>query len=220
MSREPLRLALVTAPAQLPVSLNEAKDWIDIADSETAFDARIQGLIVNATDEAEKFLGRALITQTWRLNRDNWPSVFSRKNEPWWDGVRQGAISELRSPARELELPRPPLQSVTSVTTYNDSDTATVFATSNYFVDSDSEPGRIVLRNTAAVPVIDRVANGLEVVFVAGYGDDPGDVPEPIRQGILMTVAWAYTNRGDCEEGSTNSGARGRWQNYRMMRIG
>lgn len=217
--REPLRLELVTPPAQLPVGLNEAKKQLGLTDDFTDDDALIAGEIEDATAEAERYLGRALITQTWRLYRDAWPQDLRSDAMPYWEGWREGPQTSLRASAGGLELPKPPLQSVTHVKTYDDSDAATTFASSNYFVDTASEPARIVLRTSANVPVIERVANGLEVQFVVGYGDNQGDVPEPIRQGILMTVAWLYTNRGDCEVASKNSGAIGRWRKYRVLRL-
>ncbi len=215
--REPLRLRLVSAPAQLPVSLNEIKRQLGIDDGFTDDDALLQGFLEAAVAEAERFLRRALITQTWRLHRDAWPSAHG--GHSWWDGVREGPISLLERSADELELPKAPLQSVIHVKTYDDADTATTFSSGSYFVDTASEPGRIKLRVGVAVPVVTRTANGLEVEFVAGYGDNPSDVPEPVRQGILMTAAWLYANRGDCGEAAGNSGARALWQRFRVVEL-
>jgi uncharacterized phiE125 gp8 family phage protein len=40
-----------------------------------------------------------------------------------------------------------------------------------------------------------RGGGSLRVEYVAGYGDDPSDVPEPLRDAILLYVAWSYENR-------------------------
>ena len=40
-----------------------------------------------------------------------------------------------------------------------------------------------------------RAADGVSIVFTAGYGD-AGDVPQPIKSAILQTVSWLYEHRG------------------------
>ena len=71
------------------------------------------------------------------------------------------------------------------------------------------------------MPAITRAANGLEIQFVAGYGDDPHDVPEPIRLGLLQLVAGLNENRGDCPMGElvTASGAGDLWRPFRILQV-
>ena len=219
MNAEPLRITTTSEPARLPVSLNEAKAQANLGDDFVADDALVMGYLNTAVEACERFTGRVLITTTFTWFLDDWPS--DRRAEPWWDGVREMAISELRKSARWLELPRPPLQSVGFVKSYDDSDVATTFATTSYFVDAVTEPGRIVLRSGAAPPSVTRVANGLEVQFDAGYGDNPADVPEQLRQGIMALATYLYENRGECPvaEAVAKSGAAGQWTPYRLMRF-
>lgn len=218
---EPLRLTLVTAPAVYPVSLNEAKAHVRVEDDQVIEDATVTAQIATAAEACERFTGRALISQTWTLHRDEWPTAWQAGPGTNWDGVREGAISDLSSAARALELPKPPLQQVIHVKTYDDQDNAVVLPATSYFVDAASEPGRIVLRNGAAVPAITRTANGLEIQFVAGYGDDPHDVPEQLRLGMLHLIAGLNENRGDSPIGAviTQSGAANLWRPYRVLRI-
>ncbi len=184
-----MSLTTVTRPTGLPVSLAMVKDQLRLNDDDTAEDALLMGLVRAATNTAEAYLGRALITRTLRLSLDKSPGTGF---EPGFRiGVRLGPLE------RALELPRPPLIAVLSIVTHDDADTATTFAASNYMVDTSREPGRVVLRNGAAWPAgADRVANAIEVTYTAGYGDHIGDVPEPIRQAILMLVAQLYEHRG------------------------
>ncbi len=180
-------LTLVTPPAAEPVSLAEAKAQMRVDTSDD--DTLISSLIVAARQAAEEHTRRALVNQTWRLSLDRFPA----RPLNWWDGVRQGA--NVPGTAAAIELPRPPLQSVTSLTTYDDADTASVMAAAGYFVDSDGEPGRVVLRAGNTWPTVERVAGGVEVLFVAGYGASAADVPQAIRQGILLLAAHLYENR-------------------------
>ena len=97
---------------------------------------------------------------------------------------------------------------------------ATTWDAGNYFVDSAREPGRLVARRGRSLPLPTRAANGIEIRFLAGYGDDPADVPEALRQGLLMLAAHLYEHRGeDPERAVQASGAFGLWRPYRVLRL-
>jgi uncharacterized phiE125 gp8 family phage protein len=89
------------------------------------------------------------------------------------------------------------LVSVTHVKSYDDSDTATTFDSAKYFVDTANTPPRIVLRDGQSWPTGLRAANGLEIQYVAGYGSNDTDVPEPLRLAIMQIITANYENRGD-----------------------
>lgn len=185
-------LTLVTAPALEPVTLQEAKNHarIDTADD----DALLNDLIAAARLNAEEYLRRSLVTQSWRLTLD----PCSGGNEPWWDGVREGASSSLFGGLPDaVSLPKGPVQTVTSVTTTGSTGTSSTFASTNYYLDTAG--GRLVLYPTAAWPSDLRSAACCAILFAAGYGDKASDVPQPIRTAILMHVARMYDERLVCE---------------------
>ena len=95
-----------------------------------------------------------------------------------------------------------PIQSVTSVSTFDDADNETTMASSRYYVDNVREPSRIVLRQGETFPTALRVANAIKVVFVAGYANAYA-VPEPIRMGMLQHIAFLYEHRGDMYEAAS-----------------
>ncbi|MFQ5783606.1 MAG: head-tail connector protein [Alphaproteobacteria bacterium] len=205
-------LTRIAPPAAEPVTLAETKSHLRIDDD--ADDALITDLIVAGRQAAEEHLRRALVTQSWRLTLDRFPG----RRFAWWDGVRQGtAVVE---PAGGIELPRPPLASVTSVTVYDDADTALVVPAADYFTDTDREPGRIVPRAGKTWPTVARVANGVEIVFVAGYGA-ASDVPEAIRQGILALVAHYYEHREAADPAGSAAGlppgVAALWRPFRVL---
>lgn len=181
-------LVRTTEPASEPVSLSEAKAHLRVGVSDD--DSLISGLIVAARNAAETYTRRSLITQGWTL----WLDQFPASDLDWWDGMREGASAI--TVRRHIMLPRSPLQSVVSVTTYDDADTGTVMAASQYFVDTAAVPGRLALRNNAVWPVPGRAANGIKIVFTAGYGL-ASDVPAALRQGMLAHIAMLYQHRGD-----------------------
>lgn len=216
---EPLRLQVTEAPAVLPVTLGEAKAQLNIDADSSADDALLVAMIEAATAEAERFTGRALITQTLTLWRDAWPRRVT--DEPPWEGLREGPARDPAAPRRALVLPRPPLQAVVAISTFDEADVETTYEASNYLIDAASAPGRIVLRGFAAPPRPGRAANGIKIVYSAGYGPGFADVPAPLRHGILRSVAQLYGERGDCtaEVAARSAGARQLWQPYRVAAL-
>ena len=213
--REPLRLTLTTAPAGPPVGLDAVKAALRLDDDRTTEDALVMGLVRTAGDSCEVFTGRALVTQTWTLARDAWPGAPAEEilHEGWRVGIAAPAQ------ARFLTLPKPPLQAVVHVKTFDENDAETTWPAANYFVDTASLPGRLVARSGQVFPTPTRAANGIEVQFTAGYGADPTDVPEALRQGLLQMVAFLFENRGDAapERALHDSGAAALWQAYRIL---
>ena len=186
-------LTLVTTPSAEPVTLAEVKNWIKQDGNDD--DALITALIGAARESAERYLRRALITQTWRLTLDLEQNNYARDLP---GGVYDMPITVLYGGLPDvIELPLPPLQSVTSVTTYDLDNTGTVYDASNYFVDTAGS--RIVLKQDAVWPGTLRSLAACEVVFKAGYGDDATLVPQGIKTAILMHLQKMYDERIVCD---------------------
>lgn len=165
---------IVTPPASEPVTLSEAKAQLSVTSS--AHDTRITSLITMARRQVERYLKRALITQTWKVYYNCFHAV--------------------------MELPYPPLQSVTHVKYYDDSGTLQTLSSDLYWEDLASEPGKIVRKYDAVYPeLLAGRPNAVEIQYVAGYGD-ADDVPEEIRHAILMLVTDYFDNRGEVVVGS------------------
>ena len=159
-------LKLLTAPTAEPVDLAAAKQHMSVEISDD--DTMITNFITAARLWCEHFTRRAFVTQTWTLKLDKFPTEF--------------------------RVLLPPLQSVTSIQ-YIDVDGATqTLATSEYTVDSDSEPGRIVEAFEKAWPSTRDVINAVTLTFVAGYGN-ASTVPEEVKLAIKMLVGHWYENR-------------------------
>jgi hypothetical protein len=186
-------LTLVTGPAKEPLSLAEVKAWAKIDASDE--DALLVSVIAAARASAEQYLGRSLITQTWKLTLDLAQNGLARG---LGEGVYDLPISALYGDfPRTFYLPKGPVQSVTSVTTYDTSNTGTVFDASNYFVDTAGD--RIVLNDSASWPSSLRAVAACEIVYVAGYGDEASSVPQPIRTALLQHAQKMYDDRIQCD---------------------
>jgi len=180
-------LTVITEPTQEPLSLQEVKDYLRVEDSTD--ERTIRPLIETARRFCEEHTGRVLVQTTFKQFLDSISDHL-----PLQEGISTGA--DLNYYRNYITLAKSPVISITHVKTFNDSDTATTFASSKYYVDSAREPGRIVLRNGESFPLSLRVANAIEVEFVAGY-TTISQIPEPLKVGMLQHIAFMYEQRGD-----------------------
>ena len=184
-------LQVTTAPTVEPLNLQEVKEYLRVEDST---DERVlRPYIESVRRIAEEHMGRALMSQTLTLFID----AFDELEDPLWEGMRTAPY--LNFYKNYISLPRSPVTSVTSVSTFNDSDTESTMASTRYYVDNVREPARIVLRQGETFPTALRVANAIKVVYVAGYTSAYA-IPEPIKMGMLQHIAYMYEHRGDMYE--------------------
>src|SRR5262245_58465763 len=173
-----MALTLVTAPAVTPLTLAEVKKHLRVSSSDQ--DDLITIYLKAATDYLDGehgFLGRALVTQTWRLTIDEFPTA-------------------------EIKLPLPPLQSVTSIKYDDTAGVEQTVSSADYYVDTASEPGWVVpLANVSWPSTLDAI-NAVRITYVAGYTTGGGDVPFNIKAGLMCMIAELFERR---EEMSTES---------------
>ena len=162
-------LERTVAPAAPVVTLAEAKLHLRV--EHDAEDTLIERIVAAATERAEEIQLRAFVTQTFRLGLSRFPS------------------------GRIIRLPRPPLQSVTSIT-YTDANGAEqTLPASDYRVDTAAVPGRVILNRSAAWPSIADEPDAVKVTYVAGYGATGPSVPEEQRAAVLLFVGHLYESR-------------------------
>lgn len=164
-----LNLVVVTPPTEEPVTVAQVKAQTRV--EHTADDALIAVYLAAARELCEEMARRAFVTQTLRLTLDDWPC------------------------SRIVQLPRPPLISVTSIV-YTDDDgvTATLPAT-DYVVDTDSEPGRVALKSVASWPSVNlREAGAVKITYQAGYGA-AAVCPKKYQMAVLLLAAHLYERR-------------------------
>lgn len=181
-------IALVTAPATEPVTVAEAKAFLRIDGSDD--DALLNSLIKSARRMAETYTRRSFITQTVRLTMDG----FGDADEclpP--QGVCLAPPVHVVDGLRAVQLPRLPVQSITSITVFDPANATSTVAPAIYSLDMAG--GRLVLNDGQSWPDDLREYAAVDIDFVAGYGDAAGDVPEDIRQAILHIVAAMYESR-------------------------
>lgn len=171
-------LSTVTGPVTEPVTTAEAKTHLRIDHSDD--DTYIGNLITAARIAVENYLHRALITQTLKLTLDNFPGTYRLFS------------SLLLGTQQPIRLPRSPLQSISSIQYVDDQGSTQTLSASKYRVDTESLTPRIEPAFSEVWPSTRAVNNAVTVTFVAGYGDNASDVPEPIKQGIKLYIGTYY----------------------------
>ena len=153
-------LKLKTAPSVEPVTLAQVRAQLRLEDDETDMDTSITLGIQSAREAIEKYLSRALITQTWEVTFTDFRDV--------------------------MELPWGSPQSVTSIKYYDSDNVQQTLATSVYQVDTYSTIGNVTLKYGQVWPeVYPDTKNCVIIEYVAGYGDAATNVPATIRQAII-----------------------------------
>lgn len=185
-------LKIVTQPSIEPISVVEAREHLRLDDDVDK--SQIMSYIVATREWAENYTGRHFISRTMQMFLDGATEV----DNPLWEGMRTGI--DVIDYNNSIEFPVSPVQSVSSIKYYNDSDAQSTWATTNYFVDVVSQPAKIVLRTGGTYPTDLRPANGLEINFTSGYGDNITDVPEAIRVAMLQYLTFMYEHRGDYDK--------------------
>lgn len=189
-------LRTITPPAGYPVSLADVKAHLRVDADDTASDAYISALIGVATGMVESATQRRLVTQTLEWVLQSWRP--------------------------RLVLPVAPVQSVTSITYIDTTNTPQT-------LDMDSAVTVLTMANKVIVPSYGRIwpllywvaAEPIVVRFVAGYadaadndapgpgaaGDEENDpaatVPVELCHMIKLQVAFMYENREPAVLGNT-----------------
>jgi uncharacterized phiE125 gp8 family phage protein len=160
------------APVGQPVTLAEAKAQCRVDHSDE--DALLTSLIAAAVAHLDGYggvLGRAILTQTWRQDFDGFAGV-----------------GDLR-----LRLPMP-AASVASVTYVDAEGQTQTLASGLYALRRDAVGSFVEPAYGEGWPATRSQTASVSVTFTAGYGG-AADVPQPIKQAILLLVGHWYANR-------------------------
>lgn len=144
-------IKVITPPAAEPVTLAEVLIQLKFDDPDPETEANLHGLIASAREWAEGYTNRVYVEQTLELALDHWPC------------------------GRVIELPRPPLRTVMSVSYGSE-----IWDAANYTVDDYAFVAHIVTNNgwpSGSLPV----TNGIKIRYVAGY--------EPLHGAVVTGEA-------------------------------
>ena len=174
-----MSLKLIDPPNCEPVSLLEMCVFLKIP-VENQEENLMKNLIKTARQAVEAFTARALIHQSWRF-QSSLAYGLALSDEVYLSGHRSRGL-------KGLELPRSPfIELIGKPKFVDDYGTHDI---SNYRLDAAGRSAKMHFGNLPTEHY-----GFLQIDFIAGYGDKPEDVPEPLRHGILMMAAELYENR-------------------------
>ncbi len=190
---------LLTPPTAEPVSLAEAKLHLRVEDN--ADDVLIGALISATRVQAEHDTRRSLVTQTWQLVLDRFPSpatnnAYGNWYGPQW-GINPGPITIERQDGKtgfEIYLGHTPIIAITSIVFVDQDGLIQTLDPTAYKLDNVTEPSRLVPSFGSSWPVARAEINSVTITFTCGYGL-PSKVPEGIKRWMLLHIGAMYENR-------------------------
>lgn len=167
-----MRLKLITAPDEEPVTLAELKEHLRIYSDVTADDDLLEEIITSAREYVEEQTNRALLTQEWELYLDKWPDE-----------------NYIRIPFGNLQEATVKYANSLSV------ETTLVEGTDYYLELNGDQLGRVVLPNNTSWPSDTLLSsNPIVVSFKCGW-EDAEDIPKKYLTAIKMVASDLYENR-------------------------
>lgn len=166
---------LVTPPAVLPVTLEEAKLHLRVDGDED--DTLITGLISGAVSHLDGYtgvLGRCLVEQTWRQDFDGFGC--------------------------HMRLALGPVIEIVSIAARDAAGQITTISSSNYALVTDGVGPRVYWDRAYSAPSGLYEQGAVSVTYKAGYAE----VPAAIKVAILLMVGHWYGNRETVAPGTFN----------------
>ena len=158
---------VITAASTFPVSLTEAKAHLKV--DTTADDTYIESLIKAATQLSEEYTNRFFINTV---------------------------IDQTCSSFKELEtLFKSKVNDVQYVKYYDSDNSLQTLSATVYDKMLSYEPSQIQLADGQSFPSITKRNDAVIARYTVGYGSSASDVPEIIKQAILLTIGNFYENR-------------------------
>jgi hypothetical protein len=187
-------LELMTAPITEPVTIGEMIEQVrEFTSLAQASEDRLTALIVVARQWVERYTGRALVDQKWRLNIGDANAIFRNVDSDTVSGYYRGPYEALRD--GRILLRRSPVIEITRIATVDSAGDETVVDSTTYELrEADSKwPSVLALTGSLAGP--------LRIEFRAGYIDTSaspfvGEVPEIFLQALRLQ-AEAHYNRDE-----------------------
>jgi uncharacterized phiE125 gp8 family phage protein len=169
-----MALSVVTPPVGQLFDLEIAKKHLRL-DADVEDDLLGTLFIPAVVERGETATRRAFLEQTWDLRLDAPPCG-------WW-----------------IEIPKPPLISVTFVKYIDTAGVEQTWGATNYTVSAPAGPrcraGRLALAPGVSWPTCRQQIEAMTIRFVAGYGTEAEDVPAQLRVAALLDLGTLYEHR-------------------------
>jgi uncharacterized phiE125 gp8 family phage protein len=170
-----MELTMTSAPTVEPVTLDELKTAMRYPLTLTQQDANLTKLLIGARLSIEALTRTLLVTQTWTQTQN--------------------------AAARQLEIARKPVQSISKIEVIPnmDADTPMLVPASHYITSGIGipEPGAMPNKGlilARSVWPTSRGWKGFIITFVGGFGDTAADVPEDLKDAVTALAVHRFEN--------------------------
>jgi hypothetical protein len=199
-----VRLNLTTAPTATDlIPISTAKEFLRVTFS--ADDSLIGTLITAGMEVAQNYTNTKFLNHTYTLNMESWEDVYVSNS---FDGYlyrdvvtnlsTYGGYYSKYTGLSQIVLPYPPLQSITHLKYYDTDNVQQTWSNTNYTVGKFiNQKGFIEIKDGVSTPDLYNRSDAIEIKFECGYGSSASDVPQAIKQAILLIVGRMYELRED-----------------------
>jgi uncharacterized phiE125 gp8 family phage protein len=202
-----MTLELISPPAEISEDLLQSvcdhlRRYADlaampeIAPPDLAYIRELTRAAICAIDGPKGWLGRCLVTQTWKIAADNF--------------------------LPEMQLALPPVRSVESVRYIDEAGTWQTVAPEAYrLFGAGAWSSELAPAFGLSRPSTRSERGAVEITVISGYGDSVEDVPASLRHGIRLLVAHWYLERQPITFSTPHQipiGLRDVFQPYRVYR--
>lgn len=160
------RPTIVTQPVSEPITLTEALKQLELSPSDTAHSDHVAALIQAAREQFEHDTDSCILTQTLSVT--------------------------LAGFCGDIQLPKRPIQSITSIAYYDSTNTTQTLSTSVYSLDAQRQLVRLKYLQTWP-DTLDRW-DAVTVTYVAGYAS-VASVPALYKQAMKLLIGHYFENR-------------------------
>lgn len=167
MSMTTSRATIVTPPKTEPITLTEARRQISWSQNDNTHDAALSHLIQAAREQWEHDTDSSVLTQTLRC-------------------TAEGFYGDC------IELPRGPIQSITSITYYDSANVQQTLSSSIY--NLNAEEREVELAYLQVWPPTVYRWDAVTVNYVAGYSS-VANVPAIAKQAMMLLIGFNFTVR-------------------------
>jgi uncharacterized phiE125 gp8 family phage protein len=192
-----IRVVAAVPTGTVNYSASILRQWIGIDDNDL-----LDSLIGAATTQAEVATRRQLMPATWRKTLDRFPGCLPGDNAMHW------------ADRYAIDLEYAPIQSIDSVKYYDTDGVLQTMSASDYLLDSDSEPGRLLPAVGTSWPATEVRPNAVVIEYDSGYAA-ASDIPKQLPAAIKLAAGHLYRHR---EEDAPLPAVLDRL--FRMSRVG
>lgn len=160
-----IKAEVISGPSVEPLTLDQVKKQLEISVSDTTHDIQLASMIQEAREQWEHDTDSVTCYQTLRI-----------KVSDFYDG---------------FELPKGPVQSVTSLQYYDGTNNLQTYSSANYSLHKDE----IRLGYQVTLPAWSARWDAWAITYRSGYSQDASLVPAIAKRAMLLLVANYFENR-------------------------